>query len=155
MLNILASNYGLPVIVSVHPRTRKRIDSTGVVFASNVRLMRPLGFPDFVHLMMNARATLSDSGTITEEASILNLRALNLREAHERPEGMEEGSVMMTGLNPQRVIEALEFLKAHPAGSEGGMRTVGDYAVPNVSEKVSRIILSYTDYVNRTVWRKE
>jgi len=155
VLNLLASKYELPVVVSVHPRTRKRIDEEGIVFAGNVRLMKPMGLPDFVHLMKSARATLSDSGTITEEASILNLRALNIREAHERPEGMEEAAVMMTGLNPQRVIEALEFLKVQPTGSERALRMVGDYGVPNVSEKVVRIILSYTEYINQTVWRKE
>jgi UDP-N-acetylglucosamine 2-epimerase len=154
VLNRLVSTYDKPIIVSVHPRTRKRIDSEGVCFPEKVRLMKPLGFCDYVHLMMSARATLSDSGTISEESSILNLRALNLREAHERPEGMEEASVMMTGLNPDRVMNAMRVLDAQFSGSERTLCQVTDYSVPNVSEKVARIILSYTDYVNRTVWKK-
>jgi UDP-N-acetyl-L-fucosamine synthase len=153
VLNLLPAKYGLPVIVSVHPRTQKRIDSETITFHEKVRLMKPMGFSDYVHLMMGARATLSDSGTITEESSILNFRALNIREAHERPEGMEEGAVMMTGLDPKRVLEALEVLKTQPTGSNRTLRTVADYDIPNVSEKVARIILSYTDYVRRLVWR--
>jgi UDP-N-acetylglucosamine 2-epimerase (non-hydrolysing) len=153
VLNLLASKYELPVIVTVHPRTRKRIDSEGVIFPEKIRLMKPMGFSDYVHLMMAARATLSDSGTITEEASILNFRALNIREAHERPEGMEEGVVMMTGLEPERVAEGLGILKTQPGGAERVLQIVGDYNVPNVSEKVIRIIFSYTDYVRRVVWR--
>jgi UDP-N-acetylglucosamine 2-epimerase (non-hydrolysing) len=153
VLNLLASKYELPVIVSVHPRTRKRIDSENITFPERVRLMNPLGFSDYVHLMMAARATLSDSGTITEESSILNFRALNIREAHERPEGMEEGAVMMTGLAPDRIVEGLEILKSQPVGSNRTLRTVADYNVPNVSGKVARIVLSYTDYVRRVVWR--
>jgi len=154
VLERLASTYKLPVIVSVHPRTRKRIESEGINFPKEIRLEKPMGLPDYVHLMIHAHATLSDSGTITEESSILNFRALNIREAHERPEGMEEGVVMMTGLDPERVVEALEILKDQTGDSHPGLRVVADYKVSNVSQKVARIILSYTDYVNRVVWRK-
>jgi len=154
VLNLLVSNYGLPVIVSVHPRTRKRIDSEGIAFPEKVRLMKPLGFSDYVHLMMAARATLSDSGTITEESSILNFRALNIREAHERPEGMEEAAVIMVGLDPKRILDAMTVLDTQPVGPARTLSMVADYNVPNVSEKVIRIILSYTDYVNNVVWKK-
>lgn len=153
VLNLLASKYELPVIVSVHPRTQMRIDSEGITFPEIVRLMKPMGFSDYVHLMMLGRATLSDSGTITEESSILNFRALNIREAHERPEGMEEGAVMMVGLNPNRIMAAMRVLGTQPVGSNRNLRIVADYDVANVSEKVVRIILSYTDYVNSVVWK--
>jgi len=154
VLGCLASSYELPVIVSVHPRTQKRIDSEGIVFPEKVRLMKPMGFSDYVHLMMLARATLSDSGTITEESSILNFRALNIREAHERPEGMEEGAVMMVGLDSKHILTAMEVLDTQPIGSDRTLRIVADYDAANVSAKVVRIILSYTHYVNAVVWKK-
>ncbi|HSZ01098.1 MAG TPA: UDP-N-acetylglucosamine 2-epimerase (non-hydrolyzing) [Terriglobales bacterium] len=154
VLERLASKYRLPVIVSVHPRTRKRIDAEGVGFSDNIRLIKPLALSAYVHLMMKARATLSDSGTITEESSILNFRALNIRDAHERPEGMEEGWAMLTGLDPERILEALKLLETQPTGDQRALRIVPDYDVPNVSEKVVRIIHSYVNYVNRVVWHK-
>ena len=154
VLNTLAETFKLPVILSTHPRTRKRLDASGANTNSLVKLMKPFGFLDYVKLQENARAVLSDSGTITEEASILNLRALNLRETHERPEGMEEGAVMMVGLNPERVLQSLSILENPVAEQEGALRLVRDYDVDNVSEKVVRIIHSYTDFVNRVVWRK-
>lgn len=154
VLEAVASRYEQPVIVSVHPRTQKRIDNEGVSFSENIRLVKAMGLSDYVRLMMNARATLSDSGTITEESSILNFRALNIREAHERPEGMEEGAVMMTGLDPECVLDALTVLEEQPTGAGRALRIVADYDVPNVSEKVVRIIQSYTRYVDRVVWHK-
>jgi UDP-N-acetylglucosamine 2-epimerase len=153
-LNAVAERYGLPLIVSTHPRTRKRLEAIPHTLDPRVQLLKPLSFSDYVRLETSARAVLSDSGTISEEASILNLRALNLRETHERPEAMEEASVMMVGMNPVRVLQGLEILESQPRGARRLLRTVGDYRVPNVSAKVVRIILSYTDYVNRTVWRK-
>jgi UDP-N-acetylglucosamine 2-epimerase (non-hydrolysing) len=154
VLNGVAERYGEPIILSTHPRTQKRIDAVGAKFNPLIRLLKPLGFSDYVRLQTTARAVLSDSGTINEEASILNFPALNIREAHERPEAMEETFVMMVGLEVDRVMQALAILAEQPRGPDRGLRVPADYAVPNVSEKVVRIIHSYTDYVNRVVWRK-
>ncbi|RXM37894.1 UDP-N-acetylglucosamine 2-epimerase (non-hydrolyzing) [Chryseobacterium sp. CH21] len=153
-LNAIAEEYQYPIIVSTHPRTRNMIDKMQLEVRPEIQFLKPLGFHDYNALQMRSYAVLSDSGTISEESSILNFRALNIREAHERPEAMEEASVMMVGLSPERILQGLVQLKQQKTGSERNYRQVSDYSMPNVSEKVVRIILSYTDYINRVVWRK-
>jgi UDP-N-acetyl-L-fucosamine synthase len=155
ILNAVAEEYQWPIIVSTHPRTRHRIEAMDVQLDSRVQLLKPLGFSDYVRLQKDAFASLSDSGTINEESSILNFRALNLRDAHERPEGMEEAVVMMTGMSVERVMQSLTILASQPVGKERLLRQVADYSMPNVSDKVVRILHSYTDYVNRVVWKKD
>ena len=150
-LNAIAKLYKLPIIVSTHPRTRNKIEQMGVKFDKLVSLMKPMGFNDYVKLQKESKAVLSDSGTISEEASILGFKALNIREAHERPEAMEEASVMMTGLQKERILQALKVLESQENNT---LRQVADYSMPNVSDKVLRVILSYTDYVRKTVWRE-
>lgn len=152
-LNLIAEKYNYPIIVSTHPRTRNMIEKKNIKMHSNVQFLKPLGFNDYNALQMKSYAVLSDSGTISEESSVLNFRALNIREAHERPEAMEETSVMMVGLNPERIMQGLVQLQYQKIGIHRNFRPVADYSMPNVSEKMVRIILSYTDYVKRTVWR--
>lgn len=154
-LNAIAEKYGYPVIVSTHPRTRNMIEKKKIEMRPEIQFLKPLGFHDYNALQKNSFAVLSDSGTISEESSILNFRALNIREAHERPEAMEEASVMMVGLSPERILQGLVHLQSQETGEKRNMRPVADYSMPNVSEKVVRIILSYTDYVNRVVWSKK
>ena len=153
-LNAIAEKYQLPVIISTHPRTQKRIDSLDVKFNPLIQLLKPLGFKDYNKLQISAKAVLSDSGTINEESSIMNFPALNIREAHERPEGMEEAAVMMVGLGSDRIMQALDILEKQPRGDERLLRQVADYSMPNVSDKIVRIIHSYVDYVNEVVWKK-
>jgi UDP-N-acetylglucosamine 2-epimerase (non-hydrolysing) len=152
ILNTLALTYKLPIIISTHPRTRKMIDKHNIRFHEQIRLMKPMGLSDYISLQIHSKAVLSDSGTISEESSIFNFRALNIREAHERPEAMEEASVMMVGLNLERIMQGLEQLQYQQAGEKRNFRQVTDYSMPNVSDKVVRIILSYTDYIKRIVW---
>ena len=151
-LNLIAEKYNFPIIVSTHPRTQKMIDAKGVALHENIQLLKPLGFNDYNSLQMNSFAVLSDSGTISEESSILNFPALNIRDAHERPEAMEEASVMMVGLNPERILQGLIQLEFQKSGDVRSFRKVADYSMPNVSDKVVRIIISYVDYINRVVW---
>ena len=154
VLNTVAEQFGIPVVVSTHPRTQKRVDALGVTFHQNVRLLKPMGFKDYNKLQVSSKVALSDSGTINEESSILNFPALNLREAHERPEGMEEAAVMMVGLESGRVLQALQVLEGQKRGCDRSLRLVSDYSMPNVSDKIVRIIHSYRDYVMRVVWKR-
>lgn len=153
-LNAMAEHYQLPIIISTHPRTRNKIDQHGIEFNPLIKLMKPIGFIDYVKLQLDAKAVLSDSGTISEESSILNFPALNIREAHERPEAMEEASVMMVGLNKERIMQGLLVLESQTGSISRVTRPVSDYSMPNVADKVVRIIISYTDYINRVVWQK-
>ena len=152
VLNMLSEEFKLPVIVSTHPRTKKMIAEQKIHLNNEIRLLKPFSFTDYIHLQMNAYITLSDSGTISEESSIMNFPALNIREAHERPEAMEEAAVMMVGLNKERIIQALNLIESQKNKNERTVRFVADYSMPNVSEKVVRIIISYVDYIKRVVW---
>ena len=151
-LNAVAEKYNYPIVVSTHPRTKKMIEEKNIIFNHNIQLMKPMGFNDYNKLQLTAKAVLSDSGTISEESSILGFKALNIRQAHERPEAMEEASVMMVGLKKERILQALNILETQQNNT---LRNVTDYNMPNVSEKMLRIITSYTDYINRTVWKKK
>jgi len=153
-LNSIAATYQMPIIVSTHPRTQKRFDEMKIKLDPMIQLLKPLGFMDYNKLQISAKAVLSDSGTINEESSILNFPALNIREAHERPEGMEEAAVIMTGLMKERIMQSLSIIDKQPRGKQRLIRLVEDYSMPNVSDKVVRIIHSYTDYVNRVIWKK-
>jgi UDP-N-acetylglucosamine 2-epimerase (non-hydrolysing) len=154
-LNLVAEKFDLPIIVSTHPRTKKMIDSAGLSLHKKIQLLKPLGFNDYNALQLYSKAVLSDSGTISEESSILNFPALNIRQAHERPEAMEEASVMMIGLSPERILQGLVQLESQKRGEERTLRQVSDYSMPNVSDKMVRILISYTDYIKRVVWREE
>jgi UDP-N-acetylglucosamine 2-epimerase (non-hydrolysing) len=154
-LNLIAEKYNHPIIISTHPRTRKMIDEKKIKFHNNIQLLKPLGFNDYNALQLNAKAVLSDSGTISEESSILNFPALNIRQAHERPEAMEEASVMMVGLNPERILQGLIELENQQRGESRSSRNVADYSIPNVSDKVVKIIISYVDYIKRTIWNEK
>ena len=154
-LNLIAEEFNFPVIVSTHPRTRKMIDKSKINTNSKIKFLKPLGFNDYNNLQMNSYAVLSDSGTISEESSILNFKALNIREAHERPEAMEEASVMMVGLNSERILQGIYHLDNQKTGNERNFNIPSDYKKNNVSEKVTRIIISYIDYVNHNVWKKK
>jgi len=154
-LNLVSEIFDLPVIVSTHPRTRKMIEAVGLSLHKNIQLLKPLGFKDYNALQLHSKAVLSDSGTISEESSILNFPALNIRQAHERPEAMEEASVMMVGLNAERILQGLLQLESQKRGEERSFRRVADYSMPNVSDKMVRIIISYTDYIKRVVWGQE
>jgi len=154
-LNLIAEKYKLPIIVSTHPRTQKMIDKMAIKMHDEIKFLKPMGFNDYNALQMHSKAVLSDSGTISEESSILNFPALNIRQAHERPEAMEEASVMMVGLSPERILQGLTQLESQKRGAERSLRQVEDYSMPNVSDKMVRIIISYTDYIKRVVWREE
>jgi len=154
-LNLIAEKYKLPIIVSTHPRTQKMIDKMAINMHDDVKFLKPMGFNDYNALQMHSKAVLSDSGTISEESSILNFPALNIRQAHERPEAMEEASVMMVGLSPERISQGLTQLETQKRGDERSFRRVADYSMPNVSDKMVRIIISYTDYIKRVVWNEQ
>ena len=154
-LNTISEIYSLPIIFPIHPRTKKILDKSDIEVTSNINFINPTNFSDYINLQMNAKVVLSDSGTIFEESSILNFRALNIRESHERPEAVEESSVIITGLNIERILQGIKILEYQSVGSKRNINLVKDYCIPNISNKVERIIISYIDYVNRVVWQKE